>query len=79
MQLSSFCEKLDFMARTLPILTNKAMIVMSLLEYFQNYQEYEVGISVNHFFLFVSTVIFILVTLKSGGKCYLIFLLIIMC
>ena len=47
------------------------------IETFLNYQQHKVGISGNHFFPFDSFVIFIIVTHKFAGKCYLIFQLII--
>ena len=41
-------------------------------EFSLNYQQYRVGISMNHFFPFVSFVTFVIVTHKFGGKCYLV-------
>ena len=46
--------------------------------FFLNYQQHKVGISANYFFPFISMVRFIVVAHKFGGKCYLIFKLIIM-
>ena len=42
------------------------------------HREYNISISANYFFPFISFVEFIVVTHKFGGKCYFIFLLIIM-
>ena len=43
------------------------------MEFFLNYQQHKIGISAKYFFPFISFVIFIVITHRFGGKCYLIF------
>ena len=50
----------------------------SAVEFSLNYQQQKVDTSANYFFPFICFVIFVLVTYKFSGKCYLIFFLIIM-
>ena len=53
----------------------KSIHKTTTLEFFRNYQQHKVGIWANYFFHFISIVQFIIVTHKSAGKYYLIFLL----
>ena len=50
---------------------------VDFIEVFLNYQQNKAGISANQPFPFASFVTFIAVTDKFGGKCYLIFSLMI--
>ena len=56
---------------SLSIIDNASL--KSAVEFSLNYQQQKVGISANYFFPFICFVIFVLVTHKFAGKCYLIF------